>query len=136
MGEHGLAECGRMQRKHRADLQDLQARVRTEDVMDDEDTLAVGYADPDGLVGPSRKQLGPGERACAQLTEVEVAATELEELRAELILVAVRVLLDEPVLVQRPKEPVDGALREPEPVGKLAHTEAARTGRQGLQNAD
>src|SRR5207245_10609285 len=89
MGEHGLAECRRVQWKHRADLQDLQARVRAEDVMDDEHTIAVRDADPDGLVSPRSEQLGPGERACAQLDEVEVAGAQMEYLRAEVGVVSV-----------------------------------------------
>jgi hypothetical protein len=36
--------------------------------------------------------------------------------------------------VQRAEKPVDGRLREPEPLGELAHTEAAGAGRQGPQD--
>ena len=50
-----------------------------------------------------------------QLVQIEVAVAEIEQLRAELVLVAVDVLLDEAVRLQRPQQAVDGALREAEP---------------------
>ena len=92
------------------------------------------HADADGLAGAGREQLGPCERAGAQLVEIEVAVRELEQLRAELVLVAVRVLLDEPVVVQRPQQPVDRALGEAEPVRELADAEAAGACGEGAED--
>ncbi len=125
-----------MQRQDRAHLEHLQGGVRPKDVVDDERPVAVRHGDAHRLADPRREELRPRERARAQLVEVEIAVPELEELRTELVLVRVEVLLDEPVLLQRPKEAVDGRLRQPDPVGEVAQAEAARMLAQGLENAD
>jgi hypothetical protein len=91
--------------------------------MNDEYGIAVRYSDPDGLAGSSCEQLRPRERPGAQLIEIEVAVRELEQLRPELILVTVRVLLHEPMVMQRAEEPVDRALRKAEAVRELADAE-------------
>ena len=88
-------------------------------------------ADPHRLVRAYGQQLRPRQRARAEVVEVEVAVGELEELRAELVLVAVGVLLDEAVRLERAQKAVHGALREAEPVRELADAEPARAGRRG-----
>src|SRR6188472_3106711 len=115
-----------MQREHLADLEDLQSRVGPKDVMHDQDALAVKRPHTHGLVRSHREKLRPRERARAEVVQVEVAVAELKELGAELILVAVRMLLDEPVGLERPEQAVDGSLGEPEALRKLAYTEASR----------
>jgi hypothetical protein len=105
-----------VQRQDRAHLEHLQARVRPEDVVDDERPIAVRHGDAHRLADPRREELRPCERARAQLVQVEIAVPELEELWAELVLVRVEVLLDEPVLLERPQEAVDRRLRQPHPV--------------------
>jgi hypothetical protein len=86
------------------------------------------HADAHCLAGARREELRPGERAGAQLTQVEVPVRELQELRAELVLVAVRVLLNEPVVVQRPQQAVHGGFCEAEPLRELAHAESTGAG--------
>ena len=110
--EHSLPERGGVHRQHRADLEDLERCVRPENVVHNEHAVAMRDTDANRLARARREQLGPGERARAQLVEVEVAVRQLQELGAELVLVAVRVLLDEPVVVQGAEQPVDGALRQ------------------------
>ena len=83
--------------------------------MDDEHTVAVGYANPYGLLGSGGKELRPRQGARAKLGEVQITRAQLQELRAELILVAVGMLLDEPVLLERAEQSVHGALGKPEP---------------------
>ena len=46
-----------------------------------------------------------------------------------------RVLLDQPVRLERPQQAVDGALREPEPGGELADAEPPGPAGQRLQDA-
>jgi hypothetical protein len=136
VGEHGLAEGGRVQREERADLEHLQARVRSEDVVDDEHAVAVGHSDADRLPDPRRQQLGPRERPRSQLVQVEVAVPELEQLRAELVLVGVEVLLDEAVLLERAQQAVDGGLGEADAVGEVAQAEPTRVLPERLQDPD
>jgi hypothetical protein len=134
--EHCLAERGRVQWQQRSHLQHLETRVRTEHVVDDEDAVAVGHPHADGLADACREQLRPGERARPQLVQVEVAVPELEELGAELVLVRVEVLLDEPVLLQGSEQAVHGRLRESHPVGEIAEAEAAGMLAERLEDAD
>jgi len=122
-------------RQERADLEQLQARVRPKDVMDDEDASRVRDADAHRFADARREQLRPGERAGAELVQVEVAVSELEELRAELVLVGVEVLLDETVLLQRPEQAVHGRLREPHPVGEIGEAEPPGMLAERLENA-
>jgi hypothetical protein len=112
-----------VQRQERADLQHLQACVGTEDVVDDEQPVAVRDAHPDRLGDPRREQLRPRERPRAQLVQVEIAVPELKQLRPELVLVGVEVLLDEAVLLQRPEEPVDRRLRQADALREIAQPE-------------
>ena len=51
VGERGLAERGCVQRQHRSDLEDLQAGIRAEDVVNDERSVAVEHGDADRLLG-------------------------------------------------------------------------------------
>ena len=125
-----------MQGEQGADLEDLEARVGTEDVVDDEHPVAVEGADPNGLVGASGQRLRIGERAGAQLAQIEVAVRELEELWAQLVLVAVGVLLDETVRLERPQQAVDRALGEPEAVRELADSESPGAAGEGFEDAD
>ena len=129
-----LAERGRMQRQHRPDLEDLQARIRTEDVVDDEQAVAVRHADPHRLLHALGEDLRPRERSRPQLAQVEVAVRELQQLGAELVLVAVGVLLDETVVLERLQQSVDGGLRETDVTRQLAHTQAPRSTGQRLQD--
>ena len=82
-----------------------------------------------------RKPLGVHERARAQLVEVEVGVAEVQQPRAELVLVRVAVLLDEAVRRERLQQAVHGRPREPELVGELAHAEPPRTAPERLQDA-
>ena len=92
--------------------------------------------DANRLLGPQREQLRPGQRARAQLVQVEVPIAQVQQLRPQLILVAVGVLLDQAVRLQRPQKPVHGPLGEVEPDRDLADAEAPGAAAQGLQNAD
>ena len=103
-----------MEGEEGADLEDLKARVGPKDVVHHEDAVAVGGAHSHGFLGARREQLRPGERARAELVQVEEAVAELEERRTELVLVAVGVLLDEAVLLERPEEAVHSRLRQAE----------------------
>jgi len=134
--EQRLAERGRVQWQQRSHLEHLEARVRAKHVMDDEDAVAVGHPDADGLADARREQLRPCERARPQLVQVEVAVAELEELGAELVLVRVEVLLDEPVLLQGPEQAVHGRLRESHPVGEITEAETAGMLAERLEDAD
>jgi len=125
-----------MHRQKRADLEQLQARVRSKHVVDDQDAARVRDADADRLAHARREQLGPGERTRAQLVQVEIAVAELEQLRAELILVGVEVLLHEAVFLERPEQAVDRGLREPDAVGEVGEAEPPRMLAEGLQDAD
>src|ERR1044071_304327 len=123
-----------MHRQHRADLEDLERGVWTKHVVYDEHAVAVRNADTDGLARTRREQLRPRERTRAQLAQVEVAVRQLQELRAELVLVALLVLLDQSVVVERPQKAVHGRLRKPEPLRELTHAEASGVAREGAQN--
>jgi hypothetical protein len=132
--EHGLAERRRVQRQERADLEHLQARVRPEDVVHDEHAFAVGGADADRFTDTGCEHLRPGERARPQLVEVEVAVPELQQLRAELVLIGVEVLLDETVLLKSPEQAVNRRLREPDTFGDVAQAEPTRMLSERLQD--
>ena len=81
-------------------------------MVDDECAGTVEDHDPHRLLRPQGR--APiTECTRTQLVQIEVAVAEIEQLRAELVLVAVDVLLDEAVRLQRPQQAVDGALREP-----------------------
>ena len=129
-----LAERRRVQRQLRADLEDLQAVVGPEDVVDDQHAVAVQRADAHRLAGAHRERVGPRQRAAAQLVDVEVDVAELEQRGAELVLARLRVLLDEALVLQRLQEAVDGALREAEAVGDLRHAEPPRSAGEGAQD--
>jgi hypothetical protein len=103
--------------------------------MHDDDARPVHDPDPDGSVGAAGEPIGVDERARAQLVEVEVGVAELEQPRAELVLVGVAVLLDEAVCLERLQQAVHGGAGEVETVGDLADAETAGTARQHLQNA-
>ena len=79
-----------------------------------EDAVAVGGTHSHGFLGARREQLRPGKRTRAELVQVKEAVAELEERRTELVLVAVGVLLDEAVLLERPEEAVHSRLRQAE----------------------
>ncbi len=85
--------------------------VGSEHVVDDEDLLVVQRADPDRLARAGRQRIGPVERAGTKLVAVEIARTHVQQRRAELVLPALRVLLDEPDALQRAQQPVDRPLR-------------------------
>ncbi len=104
--------------------------------MDDEHAAPVRHPDADGLADARCEQLRPCERPRAQLVQVEVAVSELEQLRTELVLVGVEVLLDEPVLLERPEQAVDRGLRQPDAVGEIGEAEPPRMLAEGLQDAD
>ena len=104
--------------------------------MDDEHPVAVEDADPNGLVRPGRKRLGPGQGAPAQVAEIEVAVRQLQELRPELVLVAVRVLLHEAMVLERSQQPVHRPLGEPEPCRQLAYAQPPGPSGEGLEDPD
>ena len=72
--------------------------------------------------------------AAAQLVHVEVDVAQLQQRRPQLVLAAVGVLLDEALLLERPQQPVHGALGEPQPVAQLGHAEPARAAGEGPQD--
>ena len=78
--------------------------------------------------------VGPGERAAAQLVDVQVDVPELEQRGAELVLAALGLLLDEAFLLERLEQPVHRALGEPEALRQLGHAEPARAAAQRLQD--
>src|SRR5437660_322690 len=102
--------------------------------MDHEQAVAVRGADTDGLPASDREVVRPGERAPAQLVDVEVDVAQLQEGAAELVLAALRVLLDEPLLLQRPQQAVDRALGESQPLAELRDSQAPRSPRQSPQD--
>ncbi len=124
-----------MQGQQRPDLEHLQARVRPEDVVDDEHAVRLRNAHAHRLADARREQLRPRERTRAELVQIEVAVAELEQLRPELVLVGVEVLLDEPVILKRPQESVHRGLRETHPVGQVAQAEPARMLAERLEDA-
>jgi hypothetical protein len=133
--EQRLAERGCVHRQQRSDLEQLEARVRSEHMVDDEDAARVRHADADRLADPRREQLRPRERARAQLVEIEIAVAELQQLGAELVLVGVEVLFDEAVLLQRPEQAVHGRLREPDAVSEVGEAEPPRVLAERLEDA-
>jgi hypothetical protein len=122
-------------REQGTDFEQLQARVRPEDVMDDEDAARVGDTHAHRLADPRREELRPRERPRTQLVQVEVAIAELEQLWAELILVGIEVLLDETVLLQRPEQAVNGGLGEPDAIGEVGQAEPPGMLAERLQDA-
>src|SRR5260370_32186974 len=66
-----LSQRARMQRQLKADIQDAECGVRTEHVVDDDDTRSMHDPDPDTRVGPSGEPVGAWDRARPQLGEVE-----------------------------------------------------------------
>jgi len=88
--------------------------------VDDEHAVSVRHSNPDRLPARVASNSDPRERPGAQLVEIEVTVRELEQLRPELVLIAVGVLLYEPVVVKGAKKPVDRALGQAQPVRKLA----------------
>jgi hypothetical protein len=118
IGEDGLAERARVDRELGADLEDLQCLVRTEDVMHHDHARAVHHAHSDRGVGALGEPLGWDERPRAQLVEVEVGVSELQQSRPELVLARRAVLLDEAVGLQGLEHPVHGGQRQLEPLGQ------------------
>ena len=99
--EDSLAERGRVQGQQRSHFEDLEARVGAEDVVHEHPVAVEGaYRTASSASG---QRLRVGERARAQLAQIEVAVGELEELWAELVLVAVGVLFDQTVGCERPQ---------------------------------
>ena len=124
-----------MHRQLRADLEDLERRVRPEDVVHDDHGRAVHHADADRGVRALGEPLGVHDRAAAQLVQVEVRVAELEQAGAELVLVRVAVLLDEAVRQQRLQQAVNRGAGQLETIGELAHAQPARSRRERLQDA-
>ena len=123
-----------MRRQLRADLEDLEDGVRPEHVVHDHDRRAVQDADAHGLAARLREPLGVHDRARAQLVVVEVGVAEVQQPRAELVLVGVAVLLDEAVRLQRLQQPVHRGPRQAELVGELADAEPARPAGERLED--
>ena len=124
-GEQDLAHRGRVRGLQRADLERLAAVVGPEHVVDDEHAALVQRPDPDALAAPGRQRVGPVERPRAQLVAVEVGAAHVQERRAELVLAALGVLLDEAHGGERLQDPVHGRLRQPHLARDLDDAEAA-----------
>jgi hypothetical protein len=118
----------------RADLEHLERGVGTEHVVHDRDGGAVQHAHADGRARARRQPLRMHERASAQLVEVQVGVAEVQQARAELVLVRVAVLLDEAVRRERLQQPVHSRPREAELVGELAHAEPPRAAGQRLED--
>ena len=134
VGEHRLAERRRVRGQLRADLEHLEDGVGPEDVVHDDDGRAVQDADAHGRLRARREALRMHERARPQLVVVEVGVAEVQQARAELVLVGVAVLLDEAVRLQGLQQAVDGRPRHPELVGELRHAEAPRPGGERLED--
>src|SRR5437588_7458058 len=75
------------------------------------------------------------ERTSPQLIEVEIGVAELQETRAELVLVRVAVLLDEAVGLQGLEQPVHRRARHSQTAGDLAHPQPAWAAGQDLQDS-
>src|SRR5438045_299593 len=117
-----------------ANLQRLAAVVGTEDVVDDEDLLLVQRPDPHALAAARGQGVGPVERPGPQLVGVEIAGADVQQGATKLVLARVAVLLDEADVLQRPQDPVNGALWQPELPSQLDHPESARAPGQQPQN--
>ena len=74
-----------------------------------------------------REVVGPGERAAAQLVDVQVDVPELEQRGAELVLAALCLLLDEAFLLEGLEQPVHRSLGQSEALRQLGHAEPARS---------
>ncbi len=97
-----------MDRKLGSDLEHLKGGVRAEHVMDDDYARAMHDTDPDRGRGALGEALGMDDRAAAELVEIEVRVAEMQEPGAELVLLGLVILLDEPVRLQRLEQAVDG----------------------------
>jgi hypothetical protein len=117
-----------------SDLEDLKRGVRPEDVVDDDHIPPVHHSNSDRGVSPLGETLGMNQRPGSELVEVEIGVPELEQASAELVLIGVPILLDEPMSLQGLKEAVHGRTGESEPIGDLADPQTPRPAGQNLQN--
>jgi hypothetical protein len=118
-----------------ADLEDLQRLVRTEDVVHHDHARPVHHADSNRGVGALGQSLCGDERPRAQLVEVQVGVSELQQPGPELVLPRPAVLLDEAMGLQRLQQAVHGGRRQLESQSQLGHAEAPRTSRERLEDA-
>ena len=78
---------------------------------------------------------GPFQEAAAELETVEIDAAEPEHCRPEHVPQRPRLLLDHAVIGQGPHDSMHGGVRQVEPGGQVAETEATG-GLQGEQDTD
>jgi hypothetical protein len=133
---HRLAQRARVPGDGRADLEDLHGVVGPEDVVDDDDVLPVQHADPGRLPGAVGQRVRPEERPGPERVVLQHRASELEERHAELVLPGLRVLLDQPLGLQRAQQPVHGALRQRHPLGQLGDAQSRGVAAELPQQAD
>jgi hypothetical protein len=95
-------------------------------VVDHDHLVEELRAEPDRQPGPLAEVGGPAHRPGADVERVEVDVRELEQRRTEHVALAVRLLDDEPVLLQRLHDPVHRGRGQAEPGPELAHAEVPR----------
>jgi hypothetical protein len=117
-----------------SDLEHLERGAGAEDVVDHDHGRSVHDADAHRCGGALGESLGVDDRAPAQLVEVEVGVPEMEQARAELVLLGIAILLDEAVRLQRLKQSVDGRPGDVETLGQLADTQAPRPAGEGPED--
>src|SRR5258708_21101806 len=114
-----------MEREGQGDLEGAECRVRTEYVVHHHDARPVHDADAEGGAGGRGEAIRIGDRARAQLVQVQVRVSKLQQARTELVLLGVPVLLDKTVRLQSLEQPVHGRTGQPKPLGELAYAEPA-----------
>ena len=95
-----------MDRQLGPDLEHLKGGVGAEHVVDDDDARPCMTPDADRGRGALGEPLGVDDRAAAQLVQVQVGVAEVQQARAQLVLLRLAVLLDEAVRLQRLEQPV------------------------------
>ena len=123
-----------MQGQLEADLEDPEGGVRPEYVVHDHDAGAVHHADAHGGTCPRREVVGIGDRARAQLVQVEVRVPQLQQAGTELIFVRVPVLLNKAMRLERLEQTVHSRPSQAEAVRQLADAEAPRAACECFQD--
>ena len=120
VGEDRLAESACVDWELCPDLEHLKGGVRAEHVMDDDHARPVHDADTYRGGGALGQALRLDDRATAKLVQIEIGVAQMQKAGAELVLLGLAVLLDEPVRLERLERPMDRRAGDAEPVGKLA----------------
>jgi hypothetical protein len=118
-----LAECARVPRDRRADLEDLHGVVRPELVVHHHHGVVHQHRHPDRLVDLAGQRTGPQHRTGPQLGAGQVGVAELQHAGAERVAAGRDVLADQAALLQRAQQAVHGRLGQVQPGADLGHAE-------------